>query len=169
VLGARILRHADRSRGRFRSFLVKALSNYASTMLARDERVRALGLDEATLESLASEAEVVRFDREWARLVVGDALDLMEADCRERGREDLWEIFRLRVAAPILEGSEPLAYEDLVARFGIATPRQAINLLATGKRAFARALRVALRRYVTSEAELEEELAELRRIVAQAG
>lgn len=41
----------------------------------------------------------------------------------------------------MLEGSEPVGYEDLVTRFGIVSPAAAQNLLATAKRIFVRYLK----------------------------
>lgn len=163
ILVAGVLRHADGARGRFRSFVVKTLSNYASSWLRREgtARLAAVTLD-AVEGTLVAPQQVQAFDRAWTTQLVHQALEIMQADCAASGRTDLWEMFRARVAAPLLEDAEPEPYAELVERLGLQTPRQAINLLATAKRAYARALRCAVQRYVTDEAEVEAELAALR-------
>lgn len=169
ILSRRILEQANSDRGRFRNFLVKSLSNYASTGLKREyaRQAREFELDEALLEVSASAQDTDRFDQEWVRSLVADTLALMEEDCRERARMDLWEILRARAVDPILEGTEPVAYEEIIERFGLESPRQAINLLATAKRAFVRHLRVAVGRYAGGDDRIEQELADLRAIVGR--
>jgi hypothetical protein len=169
ILARRILARADRDRGRFRNFMVKSLSNYASSRLKQlgGSEQRTVELDEAVLLSAASRQDTDRFDQEWVHSLVRDALALMEGECRQRGRLDLWEILHARAVAPILDGAPPIEYEQIVTRFGLETPRQAINLLATAKRAFMRHLRVAVGRYVEGEARIEEEIADLREIVGR--
>ena len=169
ILARRILERANSDRGRFRNFIVKSLSNYASTKLKREysRRARTLDLDEGALGEHAPRQDTDRFDQEWIRSLVADALMLMEEDCRERGRMDLWEILKARAVAPILEGSEPVEYSEIVARFGLETPRQAINLLATAKRAFLRHLRTAVGRYVGEQELVDREIADLREIVSR--
>lgn len=169
ILAKRILEHVDSDRGRFRSFMVKSLSNFASTAMTRESTRsgRTTDLDDAALFGAATRQDTDRFDQEWVRSVVSDALLLMEDDCRARGRGDLWEVFVARAVDPILHGSDPVEYDELVERYGLRTPRQAINLLATGKRAFARHLRVAVGRYVDGEERVDEEISDLKEIVGR--
>jgi hypothetical protein len=96
--------------------------------------------------------------------VVRDALQMMEADCKARGRSDLWEMFRWRVVDPMLRDAEPIDYGAIVQRLGIGTPRQAMNLLATAKRAFMGHLREAVGKYVKPNA-IDGEIDDLRQIV----
>ena len=169
ILSRRILEQANSDRGRFRNFLVKSLSNYASTKLRKEysRQAREFDFDEALVEVPDSGQDTDRFDQEWVRSLVADTLTLMEADCRERGRMDLWEILRIRAVAPILDGAEPVSYDEIIERFELESPRQAINLLATAKRAFVRHLRVAVGRYAGGEERIEQELADLRAIVGR--
>lgn len=169
ILAKEILDRANSERGRFRNFLAKSLSNFASTRwtAVRRRDARAADLDEATLQQAASTIDTERFDQEWVATLVRDALALMEADCRERGRMDHWEVLHMRAVAPLMEGAAPVSYQEIVDAFGLETPRQAINLLATAKRAFLRHLRTAVGRYVEGEEEVEREIADLREIVGR--
>ncbi len=165
VLAAQLVRHADQQRGKFRNFVLKSLNNFATTR--RRGQMRPGG----SLESAHDAAEQLQFatadvfDRQWVQQVVADALHMMASDCESRGRADMWEILRLRVVEPVFRGAEPLGYEQIVQLFGFDSPRQAMNLLASAKRCFLDHLRLAISKYV-EENRIEEELADLRRIVA---
>jgi len=166
VLAANLVRKADQDRGKFRNFVLKSLNNFVTTKLQREYAARAVtaGLDEALIASLSSEGESDRFEQEWVRQVVRNAVQRMEADCRGQGRPDLWDIFRLRVVEPMLHDAEPADYDQIVQRFDLETPRQAMNLLANAKRCFLKYLRLAVREYVRGDENIDEEIADLREI-----
>jgi len=170
ILARNLVQHAVQGRGKFRNFLLKALNNFVSTKLKRPPyaaRARAKGLDESVLAVLADKPARDRFEQKWVEQVVRDALRLMEADCKNRGRSDLWKIFRLRVVDPLLHDAEPADYERIVQELGLRAPRQAMNLLANAKRCFIKHLRSAVGRYVHDPAQIDEEIADLLRIVAR--
>ncbi len=169
ILARKLVHHADRGKGKFRNFVLKALNNFVTTKLKQEYAARAMasGLDESTLAVLATRSGTNRFEQEWVQQVVRDALELMESDCEGRDRSDLWEIFYLRVVDPMLHGAEAADYGQVVRRFGIQTPRQAMNLLANAKRCFAKHLRAAVGRYVYNEDQIDEEIADLREIVGR--
>ncbi|MCH7728884.1 MAG: sigma-70 family RNA polymerase sigma factor [Planctomycetes bacterium] len=165
-LAKKLVHHADQGKGKFRNFLLKSLSNFATTRLKREYAARAMAADmDGSVLALASCECDDRFDQEWLQQVVRDALELMEADCRDRGRSDLWEVFRLRVVDPMLHDAVPADYQQIVGRFHVETPRQAINLLANAKRCFVKHLRAAVGRYVHDDALVDEEIADLREIL----
>jgi len=165
VLAAQLIRHADQQRGKFRNFVLKSLNNFVTT------RRRGQMRPSRPLEPALLAAEQPRFtvddvfDRQWVQQVVADALHMMASDCESRGRADMWEILRLRVVEPVFRGAEPLGYEQIVQTFGFASPRQAMNLLASAKRCFLEHLRLAISKYVADD-RIDEELADLREIVA---
>ncbi len=78
----------------------------------------------------------------------------------------MWEMFRLRVVDPMLHDAEPADYGQIVRQLGIATPRQAMNLLANAKHSFMGHLEAAVGKYVSGE-EIETEIADLREIVGR--
>lgn len=169
LLGRNLVHHADRTKGKFRNLLLKALTNFVATKMKREyaARARATGLDVDTVQNVASQLDIDQFDRQWIQQVVRDTLELMQADCKERKRMDLWNIFCLRIVDPMLHEKEPVSYEEIVSRFGTQTPRQAINLLVTAKRCFSRHLRSAVGRYVHEEARIDIEITALREIVGR--
>ena len=167
ILARKLVHHADQGRGKFRNFILKALNNFITTRLNREYASRAMAadVDDTVLAALASFETDDRFDQEWLQQVVRDALELMEVDCMNRGRSDLWEVFRLRVVDPMLHDSPPADYQQIAVNFRLERPRQAINLLANAKRCFAKHLREAVGRYVHNDAFIDEEIAELREIL----
>ena len=95
----------------------------------------------------------------------------MRAECQEKGRADLWELFECRVMAPALDGCDPPPYLQLVQRFGFQSAAQASNALVTAKRQFERNLAavIAETERVTSEKDIQAEIADLCEILHCAG
>ena len=172
ILEKNLLGQADHERGRFRTFLLTALDRFQLNRL-RDEQAskRSPGTRQVSIDAdNGNEAWVEHtavFDVFWARQVIDDALRRMCSMCETSGRPDLWQIFRLRVAAPILEAAEPIDYGELVQKFGFASPSQASNALITAKRMYARALREVISEYACDEAGIDTELMELHQALAR--
>jgi RNA polymerase sigma-70 factor (ECF subfamily) len=174
ILERRLLSHADRAQGRFRTFILTALDNYVADVRRRDyakARTPASTPQDinAVSELPGDGASSAAFDRAWGRQVVANAIEIMRRECREKGRNDLWGVFDARILGPALDGSDPMPYEALVAQFGLKSPDHASNVLMTGKRMFARALCAVIGEYADDDADLREELAELRLALTGAG
>jgi len=169
VLASGLVRHADKGRGKFRNFVLKSLNNFVTTKLRGELAARALIAtgEDAVRAAVAPNTGADRFDQEWVHQVVHDALQMMEADCTRRGRQDMWEMFRLRVVEPMLHDASPVDYATIVQRLELETPRQAMNLLANSKRAFVGHLRVAVGKYVHDREQIDEEIAALSEIVGR--
>ena len=173
ILESDLVARADRELGKFRTFLLTAIDRFLLNQI-RDERAkkrapsqrRLVGLDDWTdclgVEDRPSEV----FDVAWARSVLSEALERMRRECEATGRADVWGGFECRVVAPLLEGSDPVDYRQLVERFGFRTPTQAANALTTGKRSYARALRSVVGEYARDEGEIDSEIAQLQQVLA---
>ncbi len=171
ILRKNLLAEADRTRGKFRSFLLKALSNYVASQIRRERAQKRGGhaemvaLDEER-DGLASPTLTGGgFDAVWARQILLAALHRMRAACLEQDRETTWSLFECRVLAPAIEGVSPIPYDELVRRFDLVSPSRASNLLITAKRMFRRTLREVVRDTVTRDAEVETEIRDLCRIL----
>lgn len=162
VLAAQLVSKADEARGRFRNFLLKSLNNFVATQLERLRRTRRRDLSDELLEALAAPLDADAFDREWITLVVSDALEQMQNDCKTRDRMDLWEVLQIRVVDPMLHGKEPVGYQEIVRRFDLGTPRKAMLLLVSAKRCFVRHLRLVVGKYVQGQERVDEEIDDLR-------
>jgi hypothetical protein len=161
------LGHANRTRGRFRNFLKTSLRNFVMDRLRRGANPP-VSLDELDFEPPAKAPSDDLFDLNWVRAIVSETLVRMEKDCRtagkdQPGRAQIWELFQLRVVQPEIEGAEPVGYEDLVSRFGLVSPFEAHNMLATAKRIFTRHLNGVIAEYEGGGQAARFELDEIKR------
>ena len=172
VLERNLVEHADREKGRFRTFLLVSLDRYVSNQL-RNERCAkrsAQGMSDMIADAAQVDAlgPAVAFEMAWARQVLADAAIRMRHDCRSAGREDIWCVFEARILSPTLEGAAPVSYDDLTRRHQLDSVEAARNLLVTGKRMFARSIRGVVGEYIKDDALVEQEITELRQLLAAA-
>lgn len=170
VLEEGILAKAQAIRGSFRAFLSTSLRNYASNCLKSPKWA---GLPQTHVDSVldlysqsAEPADV--FDIEWARQLLGQAVQTMKEHCVAIGRPDIWGVFEVRILKTCLGNEPPVSYDTLVEQFGFRSPAQASNVLVTANRMFIRILRTIVGSYEKSEAEIDEEILDLKRILTQA-
>jgi RNA polymerase sigma-70 factor (ECF subfamily) len=176
VLAENLLARAERRRGRFRTFLLIALDNFTLNHF-RASRARkrfpvgGLVTTEGAgpLADRRAQAPAREFDVAWARQVLAQAVEEMRQHCRESARDDVWGVFEGRVLEPTLGADRAVPYAELIARYGFESPAQASNVLVTGNRMFQRFLRAVVGRYERDEGAVEEELTEIRRILASCG
>lgn len=176
ILEGELLRHADRARGKFRTFLLTALDRYAVSRFRKEQAARRhpgegamMALDDVAdwKEDEAATPRSAAFDIAWVREVIHETLRRVEDECRTSGRDKYWKIFEARVANPILHGEPAESYELIVNRLGFDTPMRASNALITVKRMFERQFRAVIREYVGDDAEVETEIHELHAILAE--
>jgi hypothetical protein len=161
-----LIEKADRSRGRFRDLLKKALWNFAM------QEYRAWRRQTGNQVEIGAEGEEVggteqhecpESEREWARRVLDDALVQLEDDCKRAQQQVIWTIFLRRRLFP-LAGGEPAESLDETAAylqraFSEALDRQQIsNLQKTAERKLNRCIRDVLAEYCPNAEDIEEEL-----------
>jgi len=161
---------ADRNRGRFRDFLKTSLKNFVHDYIRKHSNAPA-SLDDLGVDLPAQERSAEQFDLGWIRTVLAEVLRRMEADCKgdrpnQPRRAHIWEVFRLRLLRPTLEGTAPASYEELVAALGIVSPADAQNMLATAKRIFTRHLQAVVAEYQLEGTAAKAEIEELKRFLA---
>ena len=164
-----LVKQARQEQGKFRTFLVTALSRYVISQIRlelAEKRGGGAAADDSEFDAAADE-EPDSFDIAWARELLSQAVRRMHDECKATGRSDVWEIFHARVVAPALHGAEPLAYEQLVERFKLVSPAQASNLLVTGRRTFVRVLRGLIAEYETDDVQIDSELNDLQKILSR--
>lgn len=174
VLEDELVGHADRARGKFRTFLITALNNFYVSQL-RAEHARTRRPAGSFIPSDQCESEVTdpgvrpgdAFERDWARTVLSRAVDWMREECRASARQDVWGVFEARVLHPALDEGDPVPYSELVTRFGFASPSQASNVLVTATRMFARVLKQVIGQYECDPDAIDQEIADLREILSR--
>jgi RNA polymerase sigma-70 factor (ECF subfamily) len=175
VLEHALIGHADRARGKFRSFLMTALNNFVLNSLRNEragirspEALVSLHQKEGLIEPVGDDPSPSEaFDLAWAREVIDQTIQRMKAECASSGRDDLWGLFEGRTLEPALRGAEPIAYGELISRFGLSSPAQATNLLVTANRMFVRHLRAVISRYELEEDEIDAEIDGLWQVLAR--
>jgi RNA polymerase sigma-70 factor (ECF subfamily) len=175
----KIYARADRAKGKFRAFLLASLKNFLADARDREQALKRGGgkvfvpLDESrteTAESLfqshagserGSPAGDRLFERAWAETLVATALDRLAAAYHAEGKEEAFKQFRCFVAV----GSAPLpTYSELATRLGQAESsiRSHVTRLRTRYREI---LRAEVRQTVETEAQVDDELRELLRVL----
>jgi len=170
ILEHSILERADRSRGRFRTFLLNAFQNYIRDELRRAAAARRmpsggppLPLEDADGTTEDTNSLDRQFQQAWISQVVAMAIEGVEAECDRNDRADVWTIFQRRLVGPMLEGAATVPYGELVRELKLDSPSQAANLLITAKRMFSRHLRAVVAETVENPAQAEAELEELKK------
>jgi RNA polymerase sigma factor (sigma-70 family) len=166
----------DRQKGRFRSFLLASLKNFLADASDRERTLKRGGgqcflpLHEEQAreaESLfqthgATTSEDSIFDRSWAETLVTAGLERLSADYKGESRKKLFDELRIFIAGG---ADRPPTYAELANRLGMteSTLRSHVTRLRAGYR---EALRAEVRQTVETEAEVDEELHELLRVLA---
>lgn len=166
------LRGLERSGGRFRSFLLKALQNFLANEYDRvSARKRGGGctvipMDEVEAESVfladpsVPEPEA-GFERNWAFAVIANASANLEKELRASGKEKLFQHLR-----PHLQGDAAgRPYAELAAELGMSEGAVKVTVHRLRQR-YGELPRAEVARTVGSETEVAEELRHLIEIVS---
>jgi RNA polymerase sigma-70 factor (ECF subfamily) len=177
----RIYTRTDREKGKFRAFLLASLKNFLADARDREQRLKRGGgqgfmpLDEATADAAESlfathvspaaadpAAEDQVFERSWAQTLVAKALESLAAAYQAEGKETLFTELKTFLTV----GAAPLpTYAELAARLAVAesTLRSHVTRLRMRYRVL---LRNEVRRTVATEAEVDDELRALLRVLS---
>jgi RNA polymerase sigma-70 factor (ECF subfamily) len=165
--------HADRNRGRLRSYLLGALNHYLADEADHRNRIKrgagqpTLSLDVATGEAgyLQEPADNLSpdrlFERRWAITLLTQVLRRLEAEYATGGNDELFTAIK-----GFLTGDEEHgAYGPLAARLNRSEGalRVAVHRM---RRRYAELLREELARVVADPAEIEEELRHLATVLS---
>jgi RNA polymerase sigma factor (sigma-70 family) len=168
VLEKDAIKQADPARGRFRSFLLASLKNFAANEWDREiAKKRGGGVPAMPLEFERGEGRFQMeppsretpdrmFDRRWALTLLDRVLSRVHADAVEGGRETQFD--RLKT---YLTGDQPQrSYAEVATELGMSegAVKVAVHRL---RRRFRDSLRDEIAQTVSSPAEIEDELRHL--------
>jgi len=111
------------ARGRFRTFLRACLDDFARSAFRDAARLKRGGAAahvslDAAATALGSDADAdALFDREWARSVLGIALERLRADCEANGRRIAWSLYARYDLSDLPDAQRP-TYASLAAESG---------------------------------------------------
>ena len=162
LLSKAFLRRIESGNGLFRSFLLTALQHWrtdqhrTATAQKRGGAQQSFALHEleaAGVMPIASDASPEEaFDRHWARAVYDNALTTLQARLKSRGREPVF----LQLQG-LLSGGDTAKYQEIAAALAMsesAVKQAALDL----RREFGVTLREEIRRTVTDEAQVDDEI-----------
>ena len=170
-LSRHLLEKADQTRGRFRTLVMGSVRNYLADMHRRKTATtrapkhgtigRLDDLAERTSEPAGMPAVTpeAAFNSRYVATLIRAATERLQRVLLEEGDEAGWEIFRLRVLQPSLDGTV-VGYDEIAPRFDLAKGACAARLLMV-KRRFAAILMDELRATVDDPEDLRHEVAEL--------
>jgi len=177
VLKRALIEHADKSRGRFRTFLLTALQQYMAEARRKQNFRKAkpkgflLSLDELKSaqmpEAPADFSPEDSFHYAWAAQLLDQLLEEVEAKCRADGKAIHWQVFHDRILRPIMEGTDAPSMGEICRRYNIESPGKASNMIVTVNRRFRAALTRRIRRSVVQDCDVDEEFQELVEIFAK--
>jgi RNA polymerase sigma-70 factor (ECF subfamily) len=176
ILQDETLRRASRDRGRFRSFLLGALSRCLADeqaqlrALKRGGGVQFLSLDEFEAEELHHQSIAIELtpdeslDARWAGLLLERALGQVRAEFSAEGKADSFEVL-----FPFLSGEKPeVSYDQVAQRLGVGLGAVK-TLIHRLRRQFATAVRREIMQTVSAPHEVDDELRRLRSVFARVG
>jgi len=167
VIEQKIVRGADRGRGKFRSYLLGAFKHYLSHEWAKARAQKRGGgrklipLDPAWAEQrygLEPVHEVTAerlFERQWALRLLELTLEDLAARCGREGKARQFELFK-----PFLSGGSGTAYREAGAELGLSegAARVVVHRLRARYRQL---LRDHIRQTVAAQEQVEEEIQHL--------
>ena len=177
VLGHNLIRQADQTKGRFRTFLLTALNRYITDVYRKDTAQKRIStgtkvrLEPSNLPSLLSRQSETGpeqvFHYSWASNLLDEVLAKIKDEYYSTGKSTHWEVFNAKVLTPIFGNTRPLSLAKICKKYGIEKQSQASNMIVTVKRRFRVVLMRQMRELVQSDSELDEEFRELLEILAK--
>jgi len=177
VLNRNLIQRADRSRGRFRCFLLHALNQYLMNERRREASQRHIPKDKIVSldaieppvlpQSVAQSSPDDSYNYAWVSALLDQVLSEVKTKCCEQVMETHWHVFHDRIVQPLLNNSKPPSLPEICDRYGVEDQKKASNMIITVKRRFQAALRQYLRSTVASESEMDDELREIMRFLPQ--
>ena len=172
------LRSVDREKGRFRTFLLTALTRFLLNVHARDKALkRGGGLKPIrSLEALKDEeigtgyepaegeTPEEAFNRHWARALLARVFARLKEVCEREGKPVYHEVLARQFFGTTPDGRR-LAYRELAAQLGLSEV-DVTNYLHRAKRIYRDLLREEIRSYVADDSQVEEEIRDLWRCLA---
>lgn len=169
VLKGKLLERADRSRGRFRSLLLRALQNFMIDAYEkrktqkRGGEVQFVAWDDWMAEA-PSQLSVPRaavnewpaetiFDVRWAATVAEQALRRLQQECENRGRRRIFDA----LSGALTAEREDISYATLARELGVEEPRIK-PLLHQMRQRYRQLLRAEVAATIDDPADLEDEL-----------
>ena len=159
VIDQELIKVADRTKGRFRNFLLVALRNYTINIQKRDRHNPAVSLDSPGVDPQSDQDAERLFNRTWAEQVLDRVLEALKQECERKGRQAHWGLFYEWLIEP--QGEQDKAtMEELCTKYNIDSTQQAYKIVFRTKERFRAILRDRLRNLVGHDGDVDQEIGE---------
>jgi RNA polymerase sigma-70 factor (ECF subfamily) len=160
------LQSVDRTKGKFKSFLLAALTHFMANEYDKQRaQKRGGGAAHVSFDYQSAETEYTRepathqtpellYQRQWALALIDNALAELKAECAQSGREKQFEVLRAFLT------TEPPSYRELAEKLDVKEA-DVTNYLHRMRKRLQQLLRAKVRDVVSSDDDLRHELAEL--------
>jgi len=155
VIDREIIRQADKTKGKLRTFLLTAIRNYAINIERSGKRH--VDIDKVAEVSDESKDPEDAYDRAWADQLLQDVLDQLRLECCGRGKTAHWRLFNEWLLELRADRQRP-QMKDLCEKCGIENTAQAYHMIENVKRRFRSILRQHLRVLVNFDEEVDDEI-----------
>jgi DNA-directed RNA polymerase specialized sigma24 family protein len=155
ILGQQLVQKADRTKGKFRTFLLTAIKNYAID-LYRINKPLYEPHEEIEISSNINDPET-EFDIVWAKELLHSVLGELEVECRNRNKMIHWNIFRSWFLEPNIS-TEEANMSVICEKYGVDDVDKAYNMISNLKGRFRKILRHRFSFYLVSETEIDDEI-----------
>lgn len=175
LLEKQTLKRADRQKGKFRTFLLAALTNFLNNewdkgrSQKRGGKCQIVSLDETVAEDryrhepIESASPEKLFERRWATLLLEQVLDRLKREYTSEGKADLFVKLE-----PCLTGEASRGFHDECAATLGMNPGAVRTALHRLRQRFGQLLRDEVSQTVAGEAEIDEEIRDLFAAVSSA-
>lgn len=175
LLKPNLYRGADRGKGRFRNYVLKALKNYLIDLNRASRRepstcsLDMLSAGHAGADAMMASGDGepgLAFEQEWAITIFQGALDRLRAECEASGQQIHWQAFEIahpEVSSPSIQPSKRPTNDEIAARINARDATHVSILLNTVRRKYKRILQALIVETLEDPAEYEAELDLLRR------
>ena len=155
VLGQQLLQKADRTKGKFRTFLLTAIRNYAIDLYRANRPIHELD-EEIEIPSSSDDPEI-EFDIAWAKELLHSVLMELEAECQSNSKMTHWNIFRLWLLEPNAN-TEKINMSAICKKYDLDDASKAYNMISNLKGRFRKILRRRFSSYLNSDTEIDDEI-----------
>jgi len=171
VLGRELIKQADKTRGKFRTFLLSALDRYIidlhryNTRAKRKPMGHIFHLDDLDLTEESLAIPDITAEEGFNCALVSQLLDEVITDaqdeCERTAKEKHWLVFAEKVLNPILYNTKAPSLAEICQKCGIENEIRASSMITTVKRRLRKHLQLHLQRIVGEDTVVEEEIAEI--------
>jgi RNA polymerase sigma-70 factor (ECF subfamily) len=173
VLGHNLIETADKSKGRFRTYLLVSLDRYLIKVRQKQQAQKRIPHENLVPFDMTSDAELPSvitelnpdesFNYTWVSILLEQVLEQVESQCHRDGLSTHWYLFSERILEPILTAQSPPSLDELCRKHQVEDSVKASNMIITVKRRFAAVLQKHIRNIVASDEQVREEFDEIRR------